>query len=116
MQNATCCPHVEINGRICTAGNVKPTRLGALLNAALGYVSDTTEGFVDFDAVPEEGASVQVRPLKLTFQDSCNTPRLQLPTTSVNCYWRCHCVPSLKKVWCECTRTMLYDELRSCKP
>jgi hypothetical protein len=42
-------------------GNVKPTRLGALLNAALGYVADQTEGFVDFDAVPDDGASVQVR-------------------------------------------------------
>ncbi len=42
-------------------GNVKPTRLSALLNAALGYVADQTEGFIDFDAVPQEGASIQVR-------------------------------------------------------
>ena len=42
-------------------GNVKPTRMSALLNAALGYVSERTDGFVDFDAVPDEGASVQVR-------------------------------------------------------
>ncbi len=41
-------------------GNVKPTRLSALLNAALGYVADQTQGFIDFDAVPEEGASMQV--------------------------------------------------------
>jgi aarF domain-containing kinase len=41
-------------------GNVKPTRLGALLNAALGYVADEVEGFVDFDAAPEDGASTQV--------------------------------------------------------
>ena len=41
-------------------GNVKPTRMSALLNAALGYVSDKKDGFVDFDAVPDEGASVQV--------------------------------------------------------
>ena len=41
-------------------GNVKPTRLSALLNAALGYVADQTEGFIDFDAVPQEGASIQV--------------------------------------------------------
>ena len=41
-------------------GNVKPTRLSALLNAALGYVADQTQGFIDFDAVPEEGASIQV--------------------------------------------------------
>ena len=43
-----------------SSGNVKPTRLSALLNAALGYVSDEVDGFVDFDAVPEEGASAQV--------------------------------------------------------
>ncbi len=36
-------------------------RLAALLNAALGYVADSTGGFVDFDALPEQGASVQVR-------------------------------------------------------
>ena len=41
-------------------GNVKPTRLSALLNAALGYVADQTEGFMDFDAVPQDGASIQV--------------------------------------------------------
>lgn len=41
-------------------GNVKPTRMSALLNAALGYVSDQTDGFVDFDSVPDDGASVQV--------------------------------------------------------
>ncbi|KAL3161747.1 hypothetical protein ABBQ38_008842 [Trebouxia sp. C0009 RCD-2024] len=40
-------------------GNVKPTRLSALLNAALGYVADQTEGFIDFDAVPQDGASIQ---------------------------------------------------------
>jgi hypothetical protein len=40
-------------------GNVRPARLSALLNAALGYVSDRAEGFIDFDAVPDEGASVQ---------------------------------------------------------
>lgn len=27
------------------------------MQAALGYVSERSEGFVDFDAVPEEGAS-----------------------------------------------------------
>jgi len=41
-------------------GNVKPTRLSALLNAALGYVADQTQGCIDFDAVPEDGASIQV--------------------------------------------------------
>ncbi|EFJ46283.1 hypothetical protein VOLCADRAFT_105641 [Volvox carteri f. nagariensis] len=35
-------------------------RLAALLNAALGYVADSSQGFVDFDALPAEGASVQV--------------------------------------------------------
>ena len=44
-----------------SSGNVKPTRLSALLNAALGYVADQTDGFVDFDAVPAEGAPAQVR-------------------------------------------------------
>ncbi|GLC69551.1 hypothetical protein PLESTF_000846400 [Pleodorina starrii] len=34
-------------------------RLAALLNAALGYVADSSAGFVDFDALPAEGASVQ---------------------------------------------------------
>ncbi|KAG2496070.1 hypothetical protein HYH03_005989 [Edaphochlamys debaryana] len=34
-------------------------RLAALLNAALGYVADSAGGFVDFDALPDEGASVQ---------------------------------------------------------
>ena len=38
-------------------GKVKPTRLSALLNAALGHVAGQTEGFIDFDAVPEDGAS-----------------------------------------------------------
>ena len=41
-------------------GKVKPTRMSALLNAALGYVSDRSDGFVDFDSVPDDGASVQV--------------------------------------------------------
>lgn len=41
-------------------GLVKPSRVPALINAALGYVADNTDGFVDFDAVPEEGASVKV--------------------------------------------------------
>eukprot|EP00878_Enallax_costatus_P022842 GHUV01024272.1.p1 GENE.GHUV01024272.1~~GHUV01024272.1.p1 ORF type:complete len:684 (+),score=139.67 GHUV01024272.1:232-2283(+) len=38
-------------------GSLRPGRLSALLQAALGYVSEQSEGFVDFDAVPEEGAS-----------------------------------------------------------
>lgn len=41
-------------------GTIKATRMGALLNAALGYVSEKSDGFVDFDAVPDEGATVQV--------------------------------------------------------
>ncbi|KAK9828554.1 hypothetical protein WJX72_000728 [[Myrmecia] bisecta] len=40
-------------------GNIKPTRLSALLNAALGYVAEEVDGFVDLDAVPDDGASVQ---------------------------------------------------------
>lgn len=44
-----------------STGAVKPTRLSALLNAALGFVAERTDGFVDLDAVPEEGASLQVR-------------------------------------------------------
>ena len=41
-------------------GNVKPARMSAVLNAALGYVAEQTDGFVDFDAVPAEGAPLQV--------------------------------------------------------
>ena len=44
-----------------TTGAVKVTRLSALLNAALGYVADRVDGFVDLDAVPEDGAPLQVR-------------------------------------------------------
>lgn len=40
-------------------GSLKATRLSTLLNAALGYVADSQAGFVDFDAVPEDGASLQ---------------------------------------------------------
>lgn len=43
-----------------TAGGMRAARLNALLNAALGYVASETSGFVDFDAVPEQGASLQV--------------------------------------------------------
>jgi len=43
------------------SGRVRPQRLGAVLQAALGYVADgdgggQKKGFVDLDAVPEEGA------------------------------------------------------------
>lgn len=41
-------------------GGVRTTRLSALMNAALGYVAEETSGFIDFDAVPEQGASLQV--------------------------------------------------------
>ncbi|GLI63329.1 hypothetical protein VaNZ11_006246 [Volvox africanus] len=40
-------------------GQLAARRLAALLNAALGYVADSHQGFVDFDALPAEGASVQ---------------------------------------------------------
>ena len=43
-------------------GNVKPARISAVLNAALGYVAEQTDGFVDFDSVPAEGAPLQVGP------------------------------------------------------
>ena len=42
-------------------GSVRPARLSALLNAALGRVAARADGFVDFDAVPAESASLQVR-------------------------------------------------------
>ena len=42
-----------------SSGAIKATRLSTLLNAALGYVADVQGGFVDFDAVPDEGASLQ---------------------------------------------------------
>lgn len=41
-------------------GQVKAARLSSVLNAALGYVADSTDGFIDFDAVPADGASVKV--------------------------------------------------------
>ncbi len=41
------------------SGSVKPARMSAVLNAALGYVAEQTDGFVDFDAVPAEGAPLQ---------------------------------------------------------
>jgi aarF domain-containing kinase len=40
-------------------GKLKPTRLSTLLNAALGFVAESQGGFIDFDAVPEEGASTE---------------------------------------------------------
>ncbi len=44
-------------------GGLRPARLAALLNAALGRVAARADGFVDLDAVPDEGASLQARPL-----------------------------------------------------
>ena len=40
-------------------GQMQATRLSTLLNAALGYVADVQGGFIDFDSVPDEGASLQ---------------------------------------------------------
>lgn len=40
-------------------GKLKPTRLSTLLNAALGFVADSQGGFIDFDAAPAAGASMQ---------------------------------------------------------
>ena len=42
------------------AGTVRPARMSAVLNAALGHVAARTDGFVDLDAVPAEGAPLQV--------------------------------------------------------
>ena len=39
------------------SGKIKPTRLGSLMNAALGYVSAKGDGFIDFDSIPSETAS-----------------------------------------------------------
>ena len=36
--------------------------MSALLNAALGHVAERADGFVDFDAVPADGAPLQVSP------------------------------------------------------
>ena len=41
-------------------GKLQPTRLGSLLNAALGFVAEETSGFVDFDAVPKDGTCVYI--------------------------------------------------------
>ena len=43
------------------SGSMKPARMSAVLNAALGYVAEQTDGFVDFDAVPADGAPLQAR-------------------------------------------------------
>jgi hypothetical protein len=40
-------------------GQIKPTRLSTLLNAALGFVADAQGGFIDFDSVPDEGATLR---------------------------------------------------------
>jgi aarF domain-containing kinase len=40
-------------------GQIQSTRLSTLLNAALGYVADVQGGFIDFDSVPEDGATLQ---------------------------------------------------------
>ena len=50
-------------------GKVKPARMSAILNAALGHMAEQTDGFVDFDAVPAEGAPLQVD----TQLDTCQT-------------------------------------------
>jgi len=40
-------------------GNLQSARLSSLLNAALGFVAEETEGFIDLDAVPSDGASTR---------------------------------------------------------
>lgn len=91
-----------------SAGNIKPTRMNALLNAALGFVSDKKEGFIDFDAVPEDGASVKVSSTQLSM--SVNTGRdvhthhewlVSLPV---------HCPSRAPGVClCQCSRVMAFD-------
>ncbi|EFN51008.1 hypothetical protein CHLNCDRAFT_141540 [Chlorella variabilis] len=49
-------PDYQMVTQVC---GVRTTRLSALMNAALGYVAEETSGFIDFDAVPAEGASLQ---------------------------------------------------------
>jgi hypothetical protein len=39
-------------------GTLQHTRLSTLLNATLGYVADAQGGFIDLDAVPDDGASM----------------------------------------------------------
>lgn len=39
-------------------GQLKATRLSTLLNAALGYVAESQGGFIDFDTVPADGATL----------------------------------------------------------
>ena len=39
-------------------GQLKATRLSTLLNAALGYVAESQGGFIDFDTVPDDGATL----------------------------------------------------------
>ena len=55
------------------SGSVKPARMSAVLNAALGYVADQTDGFVDFDAVPADGAPLQVFIFR-SLSSFCSTP------------------------------------------
>ena len=58
------------------AGAVRPARLAALLNAALGFVAQgNAEGFVDLDALPAEGASVQVRVHRQAFGVAAGPPK-----------------------------------------
>ena len=85
-----------------SSGNVKTTRLSALLNAALGYVADEVDGFVDFDAVPEEGASAQVS--------------LRWGTSSQEREARAWTQQVLKTVWCKLRRRLARQQLeqRSC--
>lgn len=39
-------------------GQMKATRLSTLLNAALGFVAEAQAGFIDFDSVPDDGATL----------------------------------------------------------
>jgi len=74
-------------------GGLRPARLAALLNAALGRVAARADGFVDLDAVPDEGASLQARPYptftppRTLYVGLCwGSPTLgQSPMIAINC-------------------------------
>lgn len=62
-------------------GAMKATRLSTLLNAALGFVADAQGGFIDFDAVPDDGATLQET---VSFLLSNVRPHLPPPACSYN--------------------------------
>jgi hypothetical protein len=73
-------------------GAVKPNRMSAVLNAALGYVAEHSEGFVDFDAVPSEGASLQVGHDCEKAVSFCNAGTLSATDHVMSCHIMGKCV------------------------